>query len=740
MPEPILRLALAGVLLTVVLSGCGGGGGASAQSPAPTPTQLPPTTPVVTLSKSSAYTGDSIAMSANSSDPQGSALTYGWNFGDGASATGASVTHIYSVVGQFSPQVTVSNSFKLSSVATSAVALVVTQPRPPNFQIFSTNTGHFLGETLQLETSLLATDTNGLPITYSWSFGDGATASGAKTTHVYAAPGSYTVVLTVMNSAGGTSTAQVVAKVAAATPQPVPVNNQFAAYCAGPYCGASDAGTYSGSGVGIWRYHNSTPTDATLAIAIQGVNSGLSASLVFSNDSAVDSLTLPGAGVLMSTATVAVSPSVAAAQAAAPDYEAAHAQMLQRNLAAALQFVQANRSTSVPVKAQATLGPVGVSAPPALGTKRVWTEFFGTPTSYAMEVAATCALATGRNAVFWLDSAQLADGAITRARIDFLVAQFCGATGAYERQVAITGDVWGPAAAGKGYIEDTPGVLQDIHIVIPGVPASTAWGGYFASSNLGPSVSGGLSNGALALFINANLLTRSATDTTVGATMVHELKHMTNYYQRTIARNAIHPVWLEESSAMLSEDLFTLPYLGYNRAELRHEGYVASGGGIGYLGWTHPEGNSYNQGGSFGSFLHRRYGLDLDRRLIDSCNDNGTPQSGYQCVDALIRQWGGNGMADEFSRLGASVFGGLDRGDFPSGFGFPSIEREGFLLPSFTSAEVRFPPAQISPRVITQFLATMHSYQLDFIAAGQTVYQRSGVVVPAGTTLMLVIR
>ena len=41
---------------------------------------------------------------------------------------------------------------------------------------------------------------------YAWDFGDGTTASGAQTTHVYTFPGSYQVTLTVTNTSGSNST------------------------------------------------------------------------------------------------------------------------------------------------------------------------------------------------------------------------------------------------------------------------------------------------------------------------------------------------------------------------------------------------------------------------------------------------------------------------------------------------------------------------------------------------------
>ena len=418
----------------------------------------------------------------------------------------------------------------------------------------------------------------------------------------------------------------------------------------------------------------------------------------------------------------------------------AHAVMLQRNIESARAFTAnagpAHRATVSHEASRANAR----SAPPALGSARVWYDTFSAPVPYNMQVGATCQLSSGRNAVFWLDSTQVSSSTISPARIQFLLDGFCGASGSYARQIALTGDVWGPAAAGTGFIEDSPGALQDLNIVIPGVPASTSWGGYFSSSNLNPASSGPGSNGGLAVFLNANLLTRSPDDQTAFKTLVHEFKHHINFYQRTVARHVIHPVWLEETSAMLSEDLFTLPYIGYNAAELRHDGYVFSGGGIGYLDWTNPEGDSYNQGGSFGAFLHRRYGLDIDRRLVDTCADDGTPAGGYACLDSIIVQKGGYGFEDEFSRQGASIFGAMGKGGFPSGFGYPSIVMEGVYLQAFGSASVSYPPSGIVPREINQFLATMHTYNLDLIATGQSEYKRHGVVVPAGTTLMLVIQ
>ena len=44
-------------------------------------------------------------------------------------------------------------------------------------------------------------------VQYSWTFGDGASASGALATHTYSAPSTYTIVLTVTDDLGNSDTA-----------------------------------------------------------------------------------------------------------------------------------------------------------------------------------------------------------------------------------------------------------------------------------------------------------------------------------------------------------------------------------------------------------------------------------------------------------------------------------------------------------------------------------------------------
>jgi hypothetical protein len=83
-----------------------------------------PTTGTISASSSTALMGATVVtFSANgASDPEGDALTYTWNFGDGGSATGASVTHVFTAAGSFGVELKVSDG-KKSATTTSQITV-----------------------------------------------------------------------------------------------------------------------------------------------------------------------------------------------------------------------------------------------------------------------------------------------------------------------------------------------------------------------------------------------------------------------------------------------------------------------------------------------------------------------------------------------------------------------------------------------------------------------------------------
>lgn len=68
-------------------------------------------------------------------------------------------------------------------------------------------------------------DPDGVITSYRWAFGDGGTATGSKTGHLYAVPGTYNVALTVTDDKGAVSTTSVAVTVITA-PAPTPIGTR----------------------------------------------------------------------------------------------------------------------------------------------------------------------------------------------------------------------------------------------------------------------------------------------------------------------------------------------------------------------------------------------------------------------------------------------------------------------------------------------------------------------------------
>src|SRR5512136_2850075 len=75
--------------------------------------------------------GEQLAFTVRATDPQSSAISYAWSFGDGTSATGDSVSHAFGVEGTFQVAVTATNAFGKSRSAAAQVAISAPTPSAP---------------------------------------------------------------------------------------------------------------------------------------------------------------------------------------------------------------------------------------------------------------------------------------------------------------------------------------------------------------------------------------------------------------------------------------------------------------------------------------------------------------------------------------------------------------------------------------------------------------------------------
>jgi PKD repeat protein len=131
-----------------------------------------------------------------------SPVSCSWTFGDTSSATGCSTTHTYAGAGTFSANITATDS--LSDTATSSVSVIVHSKLAVTASASSnlTEVGRLI--------SFTGTTSGGVtPITCSWSFGDGASATGCVSIHTYSTIGSFTAIVTATDSLGVTAASNV---------------------------------------------------------------------------------------------------------------------------------------------------------------------------------------------------------------------------------------------------------------------------------------------------------------------------------------------------------------------------------------------------------------------------------------------------------------------------------------------------------------------------------------------------
>jgi PKD repeat protein len=592
----------------------------------------------------------------------------------------------------------------------------------------------------------VAYDANNLSMTYQWNFGDGTTGSGANVTHTYSAAGTYTVSLTVQDSAGASASSSTTLSVLAGSS-----GNSLTVDCSGINCGAQSPSLYKGSGVGAWQFANTTSAPALLNINIAGVQAGQTATLVFANTSAATAAQPPSTGTLASPVAVntpQTMPLRSTGLSGDANVEASgHDALLIKNREAAEFLLSLPKRSAGPLNAK--IGTGAVNPTPTLGTVRVWNDLDASltaPIPYATSVAAICGLPSGRNVVFWVDPNASVSGKVSNADLTAMQTTVCGASGGFDRMNQLLGDVWGSAAAPyASYLIQDSTALQDINIVIANVPTSTGWGGYFYSVNnlLSTATSSAVnSNQALVFFINAN--TVKANRNYAVSALLHEATHMTNYYQRTVKRGTSHDAWLEESSAMMTEDIVgPVVNSGYDSlVSVRIPTYLSTGGGVSYINWPRLSSGNYAMGGSFDAYLTRRYGLSIYQQLITSCNDGSKIVNGsYYCLDNLIKTNGGLGYADEFAHFGAAMFAALPLSKALDRYSLPAKTDAGYALAAIdVSLSAAYMPAQPTAIGTAGFTATSHYYVVDTIGLGKTNYVRNNVSVPAGSTLMLVIR
>jgi chitodextrinase len=142
---------------------------------------------------------------SGSSDSDGAIVRYAWDFGDGATANGVKVSHVYAQAGSYQVSLRVTDDGGLSDSATLAVQ--IEEPVPANLPPVAVIQGPAtaqVGESITFNASSSG-DIDGSIVDYAWVFDDGTSGSGITVTHIYTQAGSYQVALTVTDDGGLTA-------------------------------------------------------------------------------------------------------------------------------------------------------------------------------------------------------------------------------------------------------------------------------------------------------------------------------------------------------------------------------------------------------------------------------------------------------------------------------------------------------------------------------------------------------
>ena len=155
-----------------------------------------------------ALTGQDIQFSsAGTMDPDGDALRYYWNFGDGSTSTNLNPVHAYGGIGDYLVSLYVNDGY--GHTVSAQTHAQITRPNVPPVAIVSDGPNFTvrLGERLTLDGSSSYSPL-GNPLTYSWFWGDGTATNNAPSvvSHLYSAGGPFSGSLIVADNRGGSST------------------------------------------------------------------------------------------------------------------------------------------------------------------------------------------------------------------------------------------------------------------------------------------------------------------------------------------------------------------------------------------------------------------------------------------------------------------------------------------------------------------------------------------------------
>jgi PKD repeat protein len=218
--SPSLLPDVAGAYYVSLVVNDGTGNSAASQVVINVSQNLPP----VAMASANPVSGNAplqVSFDAGAShDPEGSLLSYSWDFGDPSSGANnssnqVSFLHTYGAAGNYTAIVTVTDNLGKSDQASVAISVSALDLPPVAAPTATPNHG---AAPLSVQFAANATDANiGEPLSYSWNFGDGSPVSAlANPLHVYSTAGTYLPSVTVSDGVNGPVSASLTISVGSA--------------------------------------------------------------------------------------------------------------------------------------------------------------------------------------------------------------------------------------------------------------------------------------------------------------------------------------------------------------------------------------------------------------------------------------------------------------------------------------------------------------------------------------------
>lgn len=136
---------------------------------------------------------------ANSFDPDGTLVSYRWDFSDqNAPTDGVTVSRVFETPGSYTAQLTVvDDSGAINGISEAEISILINhQP------VAEAGRNQDTSELTIVFDGSGSADADGDGLTYAWSFGDETTATGVRVVHTYASGGTYPVQLVVDDGTG----------------------------------------------------------------------------------------------------------------------------------------------------------------------------------------------------------------------------------------------------------------------------------------------------------------------------------------------------------------------------------------------------------------------------------------------------------------------------------------------------------------------------------------------------------